>query len=341
MRPTSCGAVDSHDDNEKHLNSDSSEIDTLLQRYLLQRNSSGTRPTQDIYLSSIHNLNLQEFILARKLYCKLQGHDISDDCRICSPFINLANVILEQGICKVSSLFKRLFDNVKYQSDKAVRRLMQLPVAVFRMELQGPGSQCLFVTERQPGVNYEAFKRVAQRFLSLRNTSCKSKMECNMPKESLSLLCSLASSEADRLLIKYTACKSMGLTSKKSKKLYGFSDFHRQEEKILDAIEEAHAIRRGITELAQVENAASLRALGILVPDDSDTEESDTTISEDDSVDFLSENAFSDDEIKNMQHRNAYSETCNTCDSSCEKATGPDSGVTDFDSMKTTTDDQW
>ena len=71
------------------------------------------------------------------------------------------------------SMFRRLFSDQKYQSDKAIRRLMHLPVAVFEMQLHGPGSQKLFVTECQPGMNYESFSKVTQQFLSLRNKHFK------------------------------------------------------------------------------------------------------------------------------------------------------------------------
>ena len=80
---------------------------------------------------------------------------------------------------------------------------MQLPVAVFELEIQGKGSQRLFVTELNPGVDYLKFSKVVQQFLVLRNMQArKAEVNINMPRESLSLLCNLASSDADRLLIK-------------------------------------------------------------------------------------------------------------------------------------------
>ena len=96
------------------------------------------------------------------------------------------------------------------------------------------------------------------------------------------LLCNLASSEFDQALIKYTACKTMGLSAKAARKLYGFEDFNRQEQKILDAAEEAFSIRKTVYELAKAKNIASFRALGISVLEDSDTtDESDTCPSDD------------------------------------------------------------
>ena len=129
----------------------------------------------------------------------------------------------------------------------------------------------------------------------------------------------------------------MGLSSKEARKLYGFVDFHPQEEKILDAIEEAHEIRRSVTELAQAENTATLRALGILVPDDSDTEDSDSAISDDDCVDWMSENASSGDEITGVQQGKAISETC---ESSSQKGNRPPLASIDRDSMNKPSHDE-
>ena len=78
----------------------------------------------------------------------------------------------------------------------------------------------------------------------------KAVININMPRESLSLLCNLASSDADRLLIKYATCKSMGLSVKAARVLYGFENFHSQEEKIMDAIETTHTLRKTIAELS-------------------------------------------------------------------------------------------
>jgi len=162
--PSSLGAVCPPDDND-NLNTDNNKSaekeDLLLKRYLpYVKAGPGERPSKGIYLSNVKNLNLSEFILARKLYCKFQGHgNCWKDCKICSQLINLANTISEEGICQVSTIFRKLFNQI-YQSDKAIRKLMHLPVAVFEMKLHGPGSQRRFVAELQPDMNYTTFSKI-------------------------------------------------------------------------------------------------------------------------------------------------------------------------------------
>ena len=117
----------------------------LYERYLFHVNanlSKGANSGSKVYLSSINDLTLNEFFVVRKLFCKLHHRDtVPRECSRCYPLIRLSEKIGNEGICELSSLHRALFPTVKYQSDKAVRKLMQLPVAIFKLELSGPGSQ--------------------------------------------------------------------------------------------------------------------------------------------------------------------------------------------------------
>ena len=84
---------------------------------------------------------------------------------------------------------------------------MQLPVAIFKLELSGPGSQRLYVSEMRATVDYDAFCPVCQMVFS--SETLKRKEE-GLSKEALDVLCQLATSESDRCLIKYSVSKSQG-----------------------------------------------------------------------------------------------------------------------------------
>jgi hypothetical protein len=56
--------------------------------------------------------------------------------------------MIENGVVLLSACFRKCFYGI-YKSDKAIKRIMQLPVAVFRV------SEKLFVTEYTPNMNYE------------------------------------------------------------------------------------------------------------------------------------------------------------------------------------------
>ena len=119
-----CGAIELFDANEqKHCFSGScmcSPEKEILQRYLshIKVNKSAEQPGRGIYLSRICDMTLTEFILARKLYCKMQVHSRWEECTQCLPLIKLANEISGHGLCQVSSLFKNLFSSNRYRSER-------------------------------------------------------------------------------------------------------------------------------------------------------------------------------------------------------------------------------
>ena len=64
--------------------------------------------------------------------------------------------MLENGIVQVTSVFRKHFPNVKYQSSKATKWIMQLPVVVFTIcqTSEQSSSQKLYVVQQKKGVNY-------------------------------------------------------------------------------------------------------------------------------------------------------------------------------------------
>ncbi|CAH3159030.1 unnamed protein product [Porites lobata] len=74
-------------------------------------------------------VSLEEYRRYRAEYCT-RYH--KEQCVECDALINMALHISQKGIVKVSDVYKSQFPEKKYQSDKAVRRLMQLPVVIFK-----------------------------------------------------------------------------------------------------------------------------------------------------------------------------------------------------------------
>ena len=111
-----------------------------------------------------------------KLYCKLHHRDTTPEkCTQCRYLVHLSERISNEGVCELSSLYRATFPTVQYQSDKAVRKLMQLPVAIFKLELSGPGSQRLYVSEVRTMVDYDTFSQVCQMVFSSETMKKKGK----------------------------------------------------------------------------------------------------------------------------------------------------------------------
>lgn len=268
----------------------SEECKELYERYLFYVNSNLSQQAdhysgENVYLSSVNDLTLDQFIVVRKWYCKLHHKDVtSKNCIKCQQLIDLAVIIRDKGFCELSALYRQLFPSLKYQSDKASRKLMQLPVAIFKLKLNGPGSQKLYVCEIRQMVDYKAFSQLCETVLSSNSSQKQGK---GLTREALDVLCNLASTESDRCLIKYSVCKSQGLSAKAARKNFGFNDFHEKEDVILRSVEQAQAIRQAVMRLASVKNKSTLRSLGYDVPDDSDTSNSDSSDFEDDDYESI------------------------------------------------------
>lgn len=121
-------------------------------KYLSCKLSDFACTKEGLYHSQITDLSLKEFVMARRDHCQ-RNHSVS--CGECKSLIAAAEQIDESGIVPLRSLFTSHFlaPNVKYKSDKAIRRMMQLPVAIFPVEMQR-GQKTLFVTELNAAVNY-------------------------------------------------------------------------------------------------------------------------------------------------------------------------------------------
>lgn len=224
--------------------------------------------TDNLYLSRIQDLSLDEFVAARRMYCQITHNHLN--CSQCMPLIKFALQIIEHSVVLLSACFRKCFSGA-YKSDKAIRRIVQLPVAVFR------ANEKLFVTEYTSNMNYEKFTK----FYSL--LVPETVMLKGISKESLKILCDLASSEKDKKLIRVAA--TAHLSAKKARKELGINDLAMERKVVSEAIEEFQDIRDAVDEVVRVKEKLSLQEVGIVLSetegeDDSpdDGINSDTTV---------------------------------------------------------------
>jgi hypothetical protein len=208
-----------------------------------------------LYVSLISVVSLKEFVIYRGEYCK-RCHN--SHCTECLVLINMASYILKEGIAKVSEVFKMQFLNKIYKSDKAVQRLLQLPVVIVKGEF-------LFVTEKRPDVNYKILLELLPKMLP-----AEREVGSRISKETLRTLCQLASTESDRKLLKYIA--TWGQSAKQAKLAYSIDDNVRKVQQVNQAMLMANEIQKSVMELATLEDTALLNSLGIPQDISSDSE---------------------------------------------------------------------
>lgn len=165
-----------------------------------------------------------------------------------------AKDVLEGGIVELKPLFQRHFVGVDYSSQKAVRRLMQLPVAIVQLQLKGPGSQKRFATQLVPNVDYCMFLEMIVKL----NVVDRNKLY--LSKDTLQDICSLASTEKDRKLIKFVACQASGFSNKRAGQEYGVYNFSSIRNEVKNALQDATEIREAVLKLASVQERARLES---------------------------------------------------------------------------------
>ena len=167
-------------------------------------------------------------------YCK-ETH--SSDCLECSSLVGVAKDILENELVEVSSVFRKYFPKVQYQSSKATRRLMQLSVVVFNLfESEKPSNGKLYLMEQKEGVDYGHMINLMRKAVHKSNML---KNNGTMTKELLRGLCQLASTESDRKLINFAVCESQGLSSKKARSKFGIHNYSSLQTNVYEALDEA------------------------------------------------------------------------------------------------------
>lgn len=242
------------------------------------------------YVSMIEDMTLEEFIDIRQLYCE---NNHAKPCSECRNLVAAAKEILKSLVVDLKTLFLEHFTIVSYKTDKAVRRIMQLPVVVIRVCLEGPGSQRLYVTPKMRGVNYSLFPSLIEKCVLSHE-----KQVTSLTKDMLNGLCHLASTEKDRTLIKYAACRSRGLSINQSQKVYGVSNFRKLSERVECSLQQAEMIRNEVRSLALIEEKAILQSFGINLDDSNSSSDSssDSESGEPVELDWQSDDEASTDE---------------------------------------------
>ena len=81
-----------------------------------------------IKVSSFEGLSLSEYVVAKKERCK-KIHKNFDECSKCSPLVNAANIVIEKSPVALPYLWNRCFPKIPYSSEKAQRKILQMPVS--------------------------------------------------------------------------------------------------------------------------------------------------------------------------------------------------------------------
>jgi len=109
----------------------------LLRKYLKHcaRNLSSVNRMNGVYRIKVDDMKLNDFFVARQQFCRSRHKKY---CH-CQKLIMVAADILQNGFLPLKDLFCKHFGCIasKFKTDKAVSRMMQLPVAVVPLNING------------------------------------------------------------------------------------------------------------------------------------------------------------------------------------------------------------
>ncbi|CAB3979645.1 Hypothetical predicted protein [Paramuricea clavata] len=191
----------------------------------------GRKLNADMFVTCIKDMTLDEYSVAIKRHCN-DCHKVRS-CSKCKPVLEAINEIGEKGIVPLSTVYRKCFGSV-YKFDKAVRRIIQLPVIFCCFDQ-------LFATEYVDGLDFTKLASCVAKYVP---QNC---LSSGTDKGNLKLLCELASSEKDRHLIRVASCQ--GKSGHKAKRL-GVSNLNK-EKIIYDAMQEYLEIKQAVNKIAQ------------------------------------------------------------------------------------------
>ena len=140
--------------------------------------------SKNIYLSSINNISLKDYILAPRTVCT-QKHPPT--CIECDCLLMVAQNIVDNGYVIMSEVFRRSFPAIKYTAEVARHKFLQMPLVAGD---PSSGTSCSYLLEYQPGTDYNAIHQI----LSILKESSK---QPGITKASLREMLSLAQSDRE------------------------------------------------------------------------------------------------------------------------------------------------
>ena len=168
----------------------------------------------------------------------------------------------------MSAAFKSCFPDVTYSSAIAKRKLLQLPLAAITIGTPSSGRSEVYLMEAIRGLDY-------RKLIQFLESKMSPGIVPTITKQQMNELLSFAQSDRERETLRYSVCKSSGLTSTAARRIYGWEKMSDRSSAVESALQEAQEIRESIEQLCLTQEHAVLKSLGIN-PDFSDDSSSDT-----------------------------------------------------------------
>ena len=215
--------------------------------------------SDNVYISLFSGLSLCNYVTARTLFCELNH---KTPCTQCIPMLNVAKLVIANGHVKLSTAFQQAYPTQKYKTDIALSRLLSIPLICIKPREQN----IWFLFEQVEGLDPLKFFNLTDALFSAK------KATPSLDKSEIHSIMSLAQSDHERELVRYSVFRASGLSYTAARRTFGFEGMKGREVRVMKAIEEARAVSEAIDDLANTSDLALLSSMGIDIPTESDSD---------------------------------------------------------------------
>ena len=144
-----------------------------------------------------------------------------------------------------------------------------MPLIAIRIGNPDKGHSFSILIEITPGVDYSKLGMI----VSALTLDPSSQTKTTLKKLIVKMLLGMAQLDRECMCLRYSICKSSGMTPTAARRKYGFTNTVNHAHEVEDALVNAQKIREAILELAAIEDRAFIQSLGIDAEDDSEEED--------------------------------------------------------------------
>ena len=241
--------------------------------------------------SLFQGLSLAQYAIAKRQNC-LRNHT---NCKIdCCAMVRAASILLERRHVSLSNLWREVFTSIPYDSEKAQRRFLQMPVASLKID-----GVCV-LTEKRQDACYDA---LIQELSKSSDFGGKRTKEIHITTSDFASLITAVPNSGERERIKHVVASSHNLSVREGAQ-FGIRNMRNRAEKVLAATNEIHRIKNKHSYFARVEQTAFLQSAGCN-PDSYLSSDSSSSDSEDENLPRENESrvhpAESEKHIENLE----------------------------------------
>ena len=196
-------------------------------------------------VSVMDSLSLLEYAQAKEELCKNEHNN----CSKCAGEIKAARIVPEEKIVPFPVLWRRAFTGNNYDSEKARRRILQLPLLSITWNSQ------VYIAENNTINAFDNFReQVMLKFPQVKRDSQF------MSREDFDDVLGAANSEPEKCLVKHSVCSVYNLSKREASKLYGISTLKERASRVSEASRKIADIKSKHAYLARTCRTKSLFA---------------------------------------------------------------------------------